>query len=409
MANTGKYTIAHVGLSQSVFDSNPTLAVRFWARVRPVRFPQKEDFMPAYEYVGNLHVHTPYSDGEGTHAQVAEAALNAGLDFVVFTDHNVRMAGIEGYYGSTDRGYVLLLSGEEVHDRTRSPQCNHLLVYGVDQDLAPFADDLQGLIDATRQQDGISFVAHPDDRQVAWMGEPAIPWLDRHVDGFTGLEIWNFMSRFKDYVQTRREALKNVFRPDEAVIGPPPQTLALWDQLLSLGNRVVGIGGADAHGTRYAMGPVTHTVFPYDFLFTSVNTHVLTRLPLTGDARHDGQQLYHALRQGRAFIGYEIPGKTNGFRFSAQGQNSSAEMGESIRLGHGVTLQVLSPRRAHVKIIRYGEVVAEDRNTESLIHVVREQGAYRAEVWIPYLGIERAWILSNPIYVDPNPSKLRQS
>ena len=69
--------------------------------------------MAAYEYVGNLHVHTPYSDGEGTHQDVAEAALLAGLDFVVFTDHNLLVCGIEGYYGDEARGYILLLAGVE--------------------------------------------------------------------------------------------------------------------------------------------------------------------------------------------------------------------------------------------------------------------------------------------------------
>jgi hypothetical protein len=34
--------------------------------------------------------------------------------------------------------------------------------------------------------------------------------------------------------------------------------------------------------------------------------------------------------------------------------------------------------------------------------VVRQEGAYRAEVWRMYQRIERAWILSNPIYVAPN-------
>ncbi len=174
-----------------------------------------------------------------------------------------------------------------------------------------------------------------------------------------------------------------------------------------MGRRVAGIGGADAHGTRFKLGPVSHVVFPYDFLFSCVNTHVLTTAPLSGDVQADKQRLYEALQLGRAFIGYDIPGYTRGFRFSAQGQNTAATMGESIRLGHGVTLQALAPARAHIKMIRYGEVVAEEANAENLTHVVREGGAYRVEVWRHYAGQERAWILSNPIYVEPNPSKLR--
>lgn len=363
--------------------------------------------MASYEYVGNLHIHTPYSDGAEYHAEIAEAALLVGLDFLVFTDHNVRLDGIEGYYGDEDRGFVLLLSGEEVHDRARNPQCNHVLVYQAQQEMAPHAHTLSALLNAVYQTGGMSFIAHPDDRAVDWLNEPAIPWLDRSVDGFTGLEIWNYMSRFKDHIQTRRDALRGIFRPEEVVIGPSPLTLALWDELLSENRKVVGIGNADAHGTVYHFGPITHTVFTYDFLFSSVNTHLLTKSPLNGDLEHDRLQLYQALRQGRAFIGYDIPGSTRGFRYSGQGQNASVVMGESIRLGHGVTLQALAPARSHIKIIRYGEVVAEETNVENLTHVVREPGAYRTEVWRSFHGIERAWILSNPIYVEPNPTRLR--
>ncbi|NLX11479.1 MAG: CehA/McbA family metallohydrolase [Chloroflexi bacterium] len=363
--------------------------------------------MPSYEYAGNLHVHTPYSDGAAYHTAIAEAARLVGLDFVVFTDHNLWLDGIDGYYGNDKQGYVLLLTGEEVHDRTRLPQCNHLLVYGAQQELAPYAYDLAALVRAAHDANALSFIAHPDDRAVAWQREPAIPWLDRYVSGFTGLEVWNYMSRFKDHLPSRSVALRHVFRPDDVIVGPSPRTLALWDELLSMGQRVVGIGGADAHGTTYTFGPVSHTIFPYDFLFSCVNTHILTKFPLRGDLQRDRALLYDALREGRAFIGYDVPGPTRGFRFSAQGQNTSAIMGEGIRLGHGITLQVLAPARARIKIICHGEVVAEDRNVENLTHVVSHEGAYRVEVWQSYHGIERAWILSNPIYVEPNPSRLR--
>lgn len=363
--------------------------------------------MSSFEYVGNLHVHTRYSDGEANHAAVAEAARLAGLDFVIFTDHNLWLQGIEGYYGSETDGYVLLLAGEEVHDRTRQPQGNHVLVYHAGCEAAPYAHTLPDLIRAVRQAGGMTFVAHPDDQPIPWLREPGIAWMDRYVDGYTGLEIWNYMSRFKDYMQTAPAAVRNVFRPDHVVTGPPPATLALWDQLLEAGQHVVGIGSADAHGTLARVGPFTHIVFPYDFLFNCVNTHLLTRSALTGDTDFDKGQLYQALAEGRAFIGYDIPGSTRGFRYSAQGQSSSVVMGESIRLGHGVTLQTMAPARAHIKIIRHGEVVGEDPNAQNLTHVVRAPGAYRVEVWREYRGVERAWILSNPIYVEPNPGAPR--
>ena len=66
--------------------------------------------MSTYDYAGNLHVHTSYSDGTGLHSDVAEAAAQAGLDFVIVTDHNVWVDGMDDYYGD-----VLVLVGEEIH------------------------------------------------------------------------------------------------------------------------------------------------------------------------------------------------------------------------------------------------------------------------------------------------------
>ncbi len=352
-----------------------------------------------YEYAGNLHMHTPYSDGEALHPQIAEAALAARLDFVVVTDHNVRVEGVEGYYGDAQRGYVLLLTSEEIHDQTRLPQVNYLLAYGANKELAQCAADPQDLIDSINAAGGSSFLAHPTDSPMPWINEPPIPWVDWQVERYTGLEIWNYMSAFKDVLPTLLTAARNVYTPRDAVIGPPPEALALWDRLLTAGKRVAAVGNSDAHGTIYRVGPLRRTVFPYEFLFRCVNTHILTTQPFSGEWLHDQQIVYRAIKDGRAFIGYEIPGDTRGFRFSAHGQSANATMGGSVRCGAGVTLQVSVPARAHIKLIYQGAVVAEAQNRENLTFTAQQAGAYRVEVWRSYRGRERCWILSNPIYL----------
>ena len=50
------------------------------------------------EIIVNLHMHTRYSDGSGTHRDIAQAAMQAGVDAVIVTDHNVLVQGVEGYY-----------------------------------------------------------------------------------------------------------------------------------------------------------------------------------------------------------------------------------------------------------------------------------------------------------------------
>lgn len=361
--------------------------------------------MTLYEYVGNLHMHTTYSDGYGSHQDIADAAIATKLDFVVVTDHNIYLDGIAGYYGEEDDHQVLLLMGEEVHDRYRLPQVNHCLVYNVQREMNHLASDPQKLIDGVVQQHkGLAFLAHPYDKPIRWLGDDmgiGIPWVDWHVSGYTGLEIWNYMACWKDSIPTVRSAFTGLFRPEKAVVAPRTQTLAKWDALLAKGQRVVGIGSSDAHAAPVDLKIMTHIVFPYDFLFNCVNTHVLTSAPFSGDMESDRALIFDAIAKGRCFVGYDLPASTRGFRFSAQGIDGSVEMGEDIRLHGGITLQVKPPQRAHIKIIRHGEVVIEAEHNDALIYTAREPGAYRAEVWIEYEGKLRCWILSNPIYILP--------
>ncbi|MBE2192585.1 MAG: PHP domain-containing protein [Anaerolinea sp.] len=360
------------------------------------------------EYAGNLHIHTPYSDGEGSHAQIADAALLAGLDFVVVTDHNVLVQGVSGYYGDDQRGHVLLLTGEEIHDRQRDPQVNHLLVYNVDQELCPCAPDPHALISAVNAANGLTFLAHPTDKALAIVHEPAIPWVDWELPPFTGLEIWNYMSNFKRFVgKGIRNILRAAFRPEELITGPDPDTLKLWDDLLMQGKRIVGIGNSDAHATVAHLGPIRQVIFPYDYLFSCVNTHILAHQRFNGEWTEDARTIYRALGSGHAFITYDLIGNARGFRFSAHGESSTAIMGDSIRLGGGVTLQALCHERSHFKLIHQGKVVAETTGRENLTFTAKQPGAYRVEVWRDYKGMERMWILSNPIYVEDVPAPTR--
>ena len=55
-----------------------------------------------YQYIGVVHVHTAFSDGEGTIEEVIAAARDAGLDFLLITDHNdLRAKEYEGWHGGT--------------------------------------------------------------------------------------------------------------------------------------------------------------------------------------------------------------------------------------------------------------------------------------------------------------------
>ncbi|MFN2195191.1 MAG: CehA/McbA family metallohydrolase [Anaerolineales bacterium] len=352
-----------------------------------------------HEYVANLHMHTRYSDGYGLHKDIAQAALAAGIDIVFVTDHNVLVQGPEGYYREGDRR-VLLLIGQEVHDQARLPQKNHMLVLGADRDVAQLAYEPQRLVDNIRQAGGLSFLAHPADPAAPAIGEEDLGWVSWDLENFTGLEIWNALSELKARLKTRLHAFFYINNPEQVARGPFDEVLQKWDELLMEGKRIVGIGGSDAHAIPVKLGPFKWTVFPYQFHFRAVNTHLLVPDPLTGDTENDGVKILNALRKGNAFVGYDLPASTRGFRFTAQGENSNVWMGDQIELNDGVTFQIRLPVATHCQLIRNGQVVKNWENRPTCTYITTEPGVYRVEAFIDFRGRRRGWIFSNPIYVQ---------
>lgn len=351
-----------------------------------------------HELVINLHMHTPYSDGHGSYTEIIQAALKAGLDAVIVTDHNVLVSGPEDYYKDGTRK-VLLLVGEEIHDQTRQPQKNHLLVMGVERELSNLASEPQRLLDGVRKAGGLAFLAHPVDPAAPAVDEDDISWVDWQVQGFTGIELWNGMSEFKGRLKSKLHAVYYALNPHRIAQGPFAETLRRWDELLAEGRRVVAVGGSDAHAIPKRLGLWQLKLFPYEFHFRAINTHVFTPAPLSGDFDGDRRMLLDSLAQGRAFIGYDLPASSRGFRFTAQGKETTAWMGEDISAQHGVTMQIRLPRPVECLLIKDGKVIKTWQKRETCVHITTDPGVYRVEAYILYKGRRRGWIFSNPIYV----------
>ncbi|MCS7010608.1 MAG: CehA/McbA family metallohydrolase [Anaerolineales bacterium] len=350
-----------------------------------------------YELILNLHMHTCYSDGSGLHADLAQAALKTEVDVLLVSDHNVWVQGVEKYYRN-GRRRVLLLCGEEIHDQDRDPQKNHLLVFGAERELATFADDPQTLIQAVRAAGGLSFIAHPIDPPLPAFGEEDISWVNWEVRGYTGIELWNGFSELKSIVRGKLDGLFYAYFPEAIARGPLPQTLALWDRLLASGQKVVAVGGSDAHARRMSLGPLHRVIFPYEYHFSAINTHLLVPHPLLGNLEEDKRMIYRALAAGHCFIGYDLPAPTRGFSFTAQGQEQNAWMGDDIQVEKAITLQVKVPSAAEIRLLKDGKVIRTVHGL-ALSHITEETGIYRVEVYRHFLGRKRGWIFSNPIYV----------
>jgi hypothetical protein len=295
-----------------------------------------------------------------------------------------------------------LIVGEEVHDQSLIPAKNHLLVFGADREVATLAHNSQRLVNAIDEAGGLAFVAHPIDPAAPVFGETAIIWENWSVQGITGIELWNAMSEFKSLLKTRLHGLFYAFNPKLIATGPFPEALRKWDELLRNGYKVVAIGGSDAHAFRASLGPLKRILFPYEFHFRAINTHVMVPSPLNGDAVMDTRTILDAFRQGHAYIGYDLPAPTRGFRFTGQGKNNSAMMGDTISLESGVTLQIHLPRRTECQLLKDGHPIKTWHNREICTYTATEPGVYRVEAAINYLGRRRGWIFSNPIYLTGN-------
>jgi len=359
-----------------------------------------------YEYRANFHQHTTHSDGAETHQAVIQAGLEAGLEVMVFTDHNTHVAGQEGWHQN-----LLVLMGIEVNDTSQTPEHSHYLCLGVDRDLNEYAARPQQLIDAVNDIGGAGFIAHPFERPAPLFNEGEIPWKHWETSGYTGLEIWNYMSEFKSFLGSKLQAVRAAYFPEYFITGPFPETLARWDELTQAGQRVAAIGGADAHGQTYSMGPLSRTIFPYAYLFGAVRTHLLTEAPLSQNLTEAKNQVLAALRQGHCFVAYDLAGDTTGFRFTAVNADEqlvfttgdtrpTAMQGDEISLGHlqMIELNITTPLRAEIRLLKDGHVAAVGRG-QSLSYIISEPGVYRVECYRVFKTRWRGWIFSNPIYV----------
>ena len=350
------------------------------------------------EIITNIHIHTRYSDGKKLHREIAEDAIKAGLDAIIITDHNIYVNGFDGYYSKNGQK-VLVIVGEEIHDKTRIPQKNHMLAFGINDSHAKFAKSPQELVDSINKINGLSFIAHPYDPELPAFDEEDLSWVDWSVSGYTGLEFWNNLSEFKIRVSSIPQAVFYAFFPAFLAKEPPIQIRKIWDALLAEGKKVVAIGGSDAHTLIYNFGPFRKTVFPYNYHFRTINTHILVKNKLSGDAIKDSKIILGALKKGNAFIANDSIKRGQGFRFSLIEDGKTFIMGDEVNFKAGLILTATLPDEAECILLRDGEPVLNIQNCRQISYSVITPGCYRLECYRKHLFERRGWLFSNPIYI----------
>ena len=351
------------------------------------------------DIAGNLHLHTTASDGTGSHDDVAAAAARAGLDFIIYTDHNTWVDGVDGWFCDSATGRrVLRLMGQEINDRQLVPERNHLLCHFISSDLNAIAADPQQLIDTTLERGGLTFLAHPIERPGFDRAVQIYPWERWDVSGYTGIELWNAMTDAKWRLRSILRGLIGGYLPNLVLTGPFPEMLAKWDELLATGRKVVAIGNSDAHAWSITWRIFTRVIFPYEFLFRAVNTHLLLDRPLDDDVGQAQAQIYNALKAGHCYMGYDLAASPKGFMFTGSSGSAQAMMGDTLLLQSDATLRLESPYPAKWRLVKDGQLIWEERG-KGFEWKTNAPGVYRVEGYRWFWGRQRGWVFSNPIYV----------
>ncbi|NLB17255.1 MAG: PHP domain-containing protein, partial [Syntrophomonadaceae bacterium] len=275
------------------------------------------------ELVGNIHIHTRYSDGSGDIPTIARAAEKAGLDFIIITDHHHLKGKVEeGYYGQ-----VMVLVGSEINE-----EFNHYLALDIEEPVPGDDHEPQNVIDVVNNQGGFGFIAHGIEKgSPVYKKGKTFPWNDWQVTGFTGIDIWSYLSQWRDEITGIPKGLYLYCNPHYAFRkGPMRPLLRKWDELLQE-RMVVGIGCSDAHAIKLKWGPWRPTLSDYYLCFRCINTHLIIEKSLSGDFVKDKALIYECLKSGRCFVGYDYFKKTTGFSFVARNQGQMAFMGEKAR------------------------------------------------------------------------------
>ena len=346
-----------------------------------------------YEYIGNLHVHSRHSDGTLSPAEIAGVALRSGLDFVGLNDHAHMTDGFhleeEGFYDN-----VLLLKGLEIGKRY-----HHYLAYDIETLVQSDGGGPQGVIDRVNHQGGFGFLAHPFEHGMPFLEKSiAYTWNDLSVQGFKGICVWNYSSRWKERIRGPLQGLVCLAFKRRTLKPPSRKTLAFWDTLCR-DRCVVAIGGSDAHGALLRWGLFHFRPLSYPFLLSTINVHIFLnrRLPLDfGEAK---KEVYRALRAGRLFIAHDGLEPARGFRFNFLSQDGTdLMMGEEATFQTG-ELVIELPADGLIRLIKDGRLEETWQGREALYRV-NEKGVYRVEVdrKLRFTGYH-PWIYSNPIYL----------
>ncbi|MFE2263530.1 CehA/McbA family metallohydrolase [Streptomyces griseosporeus] len=300
----GPYTVAPQGLSYEI-----TVTLTFGdpgETPEPVYPPERARGRGRAWYRGDCHLHSWYSDGRRTPAEIGALARAAGLDFINSSEHNTHSA--HPHWADVAGDDLLVMLGEEVTTRN-----GHVVALGTDP--GTFVDWRYRARDnrfgrfarRIRQAGGLVVPAHPHATCVGCNWKFGFGEAD-------AVEVWN-----------------GPYTPDDEV------ALADWDSMLVASVRdgrdwIPAMGNSDAHRDPDTVGHPQTVVLADD---------------LTREAIQEG------VRAGRSYV---AESSRVSLSFTASGgRGEHAGIGERLETGRDtpvtVRLEVTGAPRCTVRLV----------------------------------------------------------
>lgn len=324
---------------------------------------------------GAYHVHSTVSDGSASRDDIASAAAQAGLQFVIFADHGDGMRAPEPPRYAHG---VLCLDAVEI-----STDGGHYVALDMRRAEYPLGGEASAVVEDVRRLGGFGIAAHPYSRK------QELAWTDWNAP-IDGLEWLNADSEWRDESagQLARLPLWYLARPGPAlasILDLPTAAVSRWDGLAAR-RPLVALAAHDAHGG--VGGDETAFRIPalpsYESGFRAFATRAIVATPLTGSATDDARLVIDAVRRGRVFTAIDAIAAPAYLQFSASLGSDDAEMGDSLPFQGEVELvaRATMPPGAVLALTCGGEEVAQTPMGE-LRYKPRTATACRPEVKVP--------------------------
>lgn len=359
------------------------------------------------DYKGVINVHSNLGEGKGTIPEIVQAAYQAKLDFIIFTESNIYSKKLEP---PTYSGDLLVLHGRE-YSYLKSKLI--LLNENFDaQEITNAANAHLYISDVLERPNNDTFIIlnHPSKPGYTWQGEysPNIDALEIINLRSNWSEAWN-----KSKFNFLRSLLIYPFNADYAFLNlfqPPRANLKIWYRLNNTHPKV-GLLGTDAK-SKLRVFKDTYLKFPsYKKIFSLGSNHILIKSELTGNVTTDSKKVLDAIKMGSLYLSLDFVGNPLGFQFYGQARKQTFSMGQEIHKDNSEICLEFPPHaeRSRAVVYRNGEKYLE--TNKDLCFKADQVGVYNTiiykklkRVW-PMRSFNIPWIFSNPIFVSETQKK----